>query len=229
MNLFSLRKNMTSSSWTDYVESRGVTPVRRSADPIVAAPTHEQLRKEDPMTVATTLAKPRPITGHPETVPGFDKYWELAQELGIKAGKVVQRAVADFIWAQDIEMYDYEEVFTYLSAIADRDRKRFIWRPLRDRDRTTLYRLSDLGKHGYYQHDRWECRPYDKPVPFEVLQNVKLIEAKFPDTLNFFVSDYAVVDPDPFIMCHTWDMTGIVFGVWDEPQFFKSKQPNPQG
>jgi hypothetical protein len=59
---------------------------------------------------------------------------------------------------------------------------------------------------------------YDKAVPVEHLAHVELLTERFPG-LQFYVSDYYVPAPDPFIMCTTHKGWRIVFGVWDEPSF----------
>ncbi len=63
-----------------------------------------------------------------------------------------------------------------------------------------------------------ESGPYQHPVPLAHLTHALAIKAAFPE-LEFFVSDYASVKPDPFIMCTHHDGWRIVFGVWDEPGF----------
>jgi len=59
---------------------------------------------------------------------------------------------------------------------------------------------------------------YNKPVPLQYLKQVELLAQALP-ALQFYVSDYAVPDPDPFIMCTTHTGWRIVFGTWDEPTF----------
>jgi hypothetical protein len=61
-------------------------------------------------------------------------------------------------------------------------------------------------------------------VPLAELHKVKIIRDEFnadPEkpTVGFFVSDYEVSNPDPFIMVKAHGLNPIVFGVWDEPSF----------
>lgn len=72
--------------------------------------------------------------------------------------------------------------------------------------------------HGSYK-DEWAYRPYNKAVPVKILRWVKKIQEKFGKDVLFFVSDYAVPRPDPFIMVTAPDVSRIIFGVWDEPAF----------
>lgn len=125
-------------------------------------------------------------------------------------------------------MFNYCEVVRYLSAIAEEESNHLCWRPLRNRDIPTVTEFDSRGNwgwgeentHDHYHGNLWACRPYDKAVPFEVLQTVMEVEQKFPGRLHFFVSDISP-DPDPFIILTARDMDRIVFGVWDEPAFFK--------
>lgn len=59
---------------------------------------------------------------------------------------------------------------------------------------------------------------YEKPVPIEHLRHAQALSQRFPK-LHFFVADYDVAEPDPFIMCTTHKGWRIVFGVWDAPGF----------
>lgn len=177
---------------------------------------------------------PRPKSDRPATIVRMDEYTALAKELGIasaKTGHVLQRMVADFLWEHNIEMYRYSDVTQYMSALAEQDNEIFYWRPLRERDIPPSGQYGNWGwgtekEHDCYRPRLWQCRPYNEIVPFEILQNVKLLEDKFPGLLHFFVTDYADADADdPFIMVTARDMSRIVFGVWDEPDFFKTNTP----
>lgn len=59
--------------------------------------------------------------------------------------------------------------------------------------------------HGSY-YDAWAYRPYDRAIPIHILRHVKTIQARFSDSVPFFVSDYAVLQPDPFIMVTALDL-----------------------
>jgi hypothetical protein len=66
-----------------------------------------------------------------------------------------------------------------------------------------------------FTHDRGGV--YQKKIPIEHLRHMQSLSDAFPD-LSFFASELDV-DPDPFIMCTTFQGWRIVFGVWDEPGF----------
>lgn len=60
--------------------------------------------------------------------------------------------------------------------------------------------------------------PYGHPVPLDILKRGAKVKKQFPSA-EIYVSDYAVVNPDPFIMAKIADCEHVVFGVWDEPGF----------
>jgi hypothetical protein len=174
---------------------------------------------------STKPKRPTPRTDRPEAIPNFAAYLKLAGELDIaplKTGRVLQRAVADFLWENDIDMYAYNDVVSYMSAMAKKEKAIFCWRPLREADVPSGGMYGSWGwgnekKHDFYWSKVWDCRPYDQAVPYDVLRNVKLLNDKFPGKLHFFVTDNAGLDP--FIMATARDMGRIVFGMWDEPGF----------
>ncbi len=167
---------------------------------------------------AQQLVRPAPVSHRTES--RLDEYLALAKELGVGAadnGKVLQMEVADFLWENDIDMYDYMEVEKYLVDLGRRlyNGKELVWKPLRVCD------SLDLGMGWHRSH--YEKKVYDRVVPFEVLKNVKLLTDKFGDKLKILISDFEVVNPDPFIIATARNMDRVVFGVWDEPAFFNGK------
>ena len=171
-----------------------------------------------PIPEIRPLVRPSPVSH--KTEPRLDEYLSLAKELGVAAadnGKVFQMEVADFLWENDIEMYNYRVVERYLVELGRRlykDRE-LVWKPLRFCDSLNLGR----GLHKSF----YEKEVYARVVPFEVLKNVKLLTDKFGDKLKILISDFDVPNPDPFIIATARNMDRIVFGVWDEPSFFQGK------
>jgi hypothetical protein len=156
----------------------------------------------------------------------IDEYGEVANALGFCPAKLLQEHLLQFMSTVGIQIFNYDEVSNYLKKKAQEIDMYWIWRPLREKDKpdgwrwfgiTDENRESALGHGGY--NDDWEHRRYDKPVPLSILRDVKKIDDKFGDQVGFFVSDYAVPNPDPFIMVTALDVARIVFGVWDEPDF----------
>lgn len=167
-------------------------------------------------------ARPVAVGGEP-----LGTYEALAKELGFLPAQLLEEQLKRFLAESQIQVYSYKEVDNYLAAIAEKEGRAWIWRPLREKDKPNYQYSGRANKekgidqfrgHGSYR-DEWNYRPYDKAVPIHILRQVKKIQDKFGDQLKFFVSDYAVPNPDPFIMVTALDVDQVIFGVWDEPSF----------
>ena len=180
--------------------------------------------------------RPEPQMIPPRSVAYLKTYEDLASKLEFAPAQLLQEQLLQFFTENSIPRYDNDRVFEYLVAAVRKargedERMCWIWRPLRKRDepdgwemsgRTLEFKQKDGWKEeerrGAYRHD-FDHRPYDKAVPIRILRQVEGIQNKFGNRLNFFVSDYGVPSPDPFIMVTALDVEQIIFGVWDEPDF----------
>jgi hypothetical protein len=175
---------------------------------------------------------PRPLAIVPRTsAVSLGTYENLSNELGFYPAQLLEEKLKRFLVEQKIPTYNLAEVDRYLTHIARKNNAFWIWRPLRKQDKPQGWGwrgTRDTAKgddpykgygHGSYMQQDWEYRPYDKAVPIHILRRVKKIQENFGNEVLFFVSDYAVSQPDPFIMVTALDVSRIVFGVWDEPRF----------
>ncbi|MBI4709229.1 MAG: hypothetical protein HY764_03445 [Candidatus Portnoybacteria bacterium] len=188
------------------------------------------LKKENKKTEGETqravLSLVRPIASLPKTENApLDDYEALAGELGFRPAQLLKEQVLRFLAEQGIPIFDYGEVDRYLTNTVKQTEENWIWRPLREQDKLEHGWSGHCPEgtiltrgHGSY-HNEWGYRPYDKAVPLPILKQVKTIQDRLGDQVSFFVSDYAAVNPDPFIMLTAVDLGIIVFGVWDEPGF----------
>ena len=150
----------------------------------------------------------------------LEDYTELAKALDFMPAQLLQTLLLNFMSLHHIPRFNYDQVYHYLARIAERENKIWIWRPLRERDKTDKFHIfGGIGGHGDYENDSTHRR-YDKAVPIHILKQVKTIQDEFGDQVGFFVSDYTVPVPDPFIMVTAAGVENIIFGVWDEPAFF---------
>lgn len=161
-------------------------------------------------------------------------YEEVAQSIGFMPAELVCAKLLAFFEEKSIELFDYDQVVTWLSMKKKQVRQEsWCWRPLLGSDIATGYQWGDRAefgnlKDGYYHSRNWECRPYEQLVPIPVLENVAMIKERFGDHVKFFVSDYATPRPDPFIMVRpAMCNSGLdkdyhfIFAHWDEPGFGK--------
>lgn len=167
-------------------------------------------------------------------------YEELAGKLNYLPAQLLEEQLLRLLAENNIRVFDHDEVDRYLAAIAEAEGKMWIWRPLRDEDRPdwgeggagesnhhgwwgrTPKGSNEYVGHGSCRPKEHAYRPYHRAVPVHVLRKVDLIQNKFGPRVKFFVSDYAVPKPDPFIMVTARDVSHIIFDVWDEPGFGNS-------
>ncbi len=178
--------------------------------------------------VEETLKKPVsfPVTTKYECHDRRDlyEYEQMAASIRFLPAQLLQANLLAFFSENNISLFDNNEVDKYLKKKCPRG-KSWIWRPLRNEDKPAgwviggrEYHGSVLVSHGCYR-DEWEYRPYDKGVPLHILSQVKQMQDQFGSQILFFVSDYAVSKPDPFIMVTALDVDILIFGMWDEPGF----------
>ncbi|HBP00777.1 MAG: hypothetical protein UY41_C0016G0005 [Candidatus Moranbacteria bacterium GW2011_GWE1_49_15] len=170
--------------------------------------------------------KPSMLAPHVGVV-SLGAYETLAAEVGFYPLQLFKEQLMRFLAEEKIPNYDYGQVDKYMTHMAEKEGKIWIWRPLRAKDGKlgsenlmghTKKNEPDWRGHGSFYNGYPGYSQYDKFVPPHILRLVKKISERFPK-LAFFVSDYAVPNPDPFIMMMTEGIDPIVFGVWDEPTF----------
>lgn len=142
----------------------------------------------------------------------------VTEALGYLPPALLGAKLLNYFKENGIKVYDYDSVSDYLKGKAEAQGKKFIWRPLRSQDKEAGYSWGGFGEHGSY-HKHWDYRPYAYAVPLRVLATVEKMVEQFGDKVKFFVSDYAVPKPDPFIMVTALDIPMFVFDHWDEPDF----------
>lgn len=61
---------------------------------------------------------------------------------------------------------------------------------------------------------------YSKSVPLRALNLISTIEKEIPGVFGFYVSDYAVARPDPFLLVHdNGTQRSMIVMHWDEPRW----------
>jgi hypothetical protein len=151
--------------------------------------------------------------------PGCDaEYQALARELGIFQANLVNAELEAFLAENFIEEYPLESVKKYMDALCEAGRlgimSRLVWgwHPLRAQD-VEPAEAAKGGRGG---------KQYTKPVPYPVLQTVKLIADRFHDQVRFCVTDVERI-PDPFLSVGAKTPDGMfkihVIERWDEPKY----------
>jgi hypothetical protein len=178
------------------------------------------------------IEKPRPIAVTLDPLPDLSEYQKVADTPGfeppeIEAQKreVARREVVEFLLDKGYPIYSNKAVHDFMAKLAEKEKKVFCWARLRGKATPAeSERMREFMQNFYVDHSvsREEHglivpSPYRKRVPLEMLKRAAAIKEKFGKEVEFYVSDYAVVDPDPFIMVKRGNCEHIVFGVWDEP------------
>ncbi len=161
----------------------------------------------------------------------ISSYIKLSKEMNFRPVQLTIMLILEILYKENITVYNYDEVDKYLRMKIKEDSidGHWVWKPLRSKDYNL--KLSWPSKEGYdhYHGVYYEgIGMYQKLVPYEILETVKKIESKMVSSeihnIGFYVSDYHIPKPDPFIalMGAGFDRP-IIFGEWDEPDFYKNK------
>lgn len=203
------------------------------------------LRKQDPQIDEATRAETKkqeqakvilfPTAAVPVRLVESEKqrsYDEVARKLGFMPPELTRAQLLEFFEERGIKLYDYAQVKAWLTKKkVEAKAENWCWRPLREKDVINDYHWgydaeNNKWDDGFYSASKkgWECRPYARLVPQHALEKVEQLEARFGDSVKFFVSDYADPDVDPFIMvrptkCNDRGHYILVFDAWDEPGF----------
>jgi hypothetical protein len=143
--------------------------------------------------------------------PRIGDHIKLAAELGLEPDLRL------CLMAQEVRVFDYDAVCQHMESLATAAGARWFWSPLRQKDgecpHMDSYRGTDGQRHGY----TWLAHRYAHTVPLHVLERVAKIEREFSGRAFFFVSDYAALDPDPYLMVTDGGGTPFVTDRWAEP------------
>lgn len=157
-------------------------------------------------------------------------YEELAQSLGFAPSGLIRVQLLSFFHEQHIALYDYKQVAAWLTIKrGEAGADRWYWRPLRDKDEITEWKWGDYYPSNeeawddFYTSKQWECRPFARIVPIEILRLVKLIEDKLEGQVKFFVSYYNDRKKPTFFimvrpaMCDDSEKPDykLIFGSWE--------------
>lgn len=168
------------------------------------------------------LDKPKPMNIDLAPMDDLSEYEAVAKELGFDPPQLVQRKleiarreVIEFLLDHGMPIYNNKQVHDYMSKLAEKEGKFFAWVKLGDQTGYSRPPMISTAQHGTIVYGG----TYQHAVPIDMLKRAAEIKKRFGDEVEFYVSDYAVVDPDPFIMVKRGSCSGIVFGVWNEPGF----------
>lgn len=172
------------------------------------------------------LLKPAPIKVELAPLPDMSEYEEIGRVLGFhppeleqQKAEVRRRELIEFCLDNGYPIYDNQHVHDYMSGLAKKVKKIFVWCPVdrapREADymrRHMLY-INDAAEHGTIVGEQ-----YSHAIPIDILRRAAAMKAAIPE-VRIYASDYAIPNPDPFIAARLGQGKLVIFGVWDEPGF----------
>lgn len=163
----------------------------------------------DPVAVAVEI---------PEEEQTLMDYVALAKELGITSAQVAEMELRLWLRAEAIHVYDMESVKLYMDEKVRKEKPghNWAWRGLREADHHRQIARANPAQNR--SSIPWPS-PYPHAVPMPVLLTVKRILERFKDAVSFYVTDYQVQKPDPFLAVQLHDSPLFVVERWDEPSF----------
>ena len=170
-------------------------------------------------------------------LPDTAAYEALCAELDISPQAIVGNRVVRAFQSKRIPRYDAAEVSAYMTSITPAGlhwgwqrlgKSGSVESPYQNQEyfidqrgvahTSAIFRV-DSGMFANYDGVTIGGE-YKKLVPMHILKRMKAVKEMFADeNPRFFVTDYAVPDPDPFIKVCLDCGEEVIFGVWDEPGF----------
>lgn len=166
----------------------------------------------------------------------MEQYDELAGKVGINVPNYKRaRIFEQYLREKDWPIYSLPAVTKYLNKMAKAQGARhgWGWHPLRSKDRieaTFGTGRETTPRFDWYHHSHFGV--YQRRVPYHALERVHAIETecnpllldKGCQAVAFFVSEYTVERPDPFLLAvlpqpNDYDPPRYVIDFWDEPGF----------
>lgn len=178
-----------------------------------------------------TLVKPKAEKINPDQLSqNIDAYESLAGEIGFRPAALVAYKLRVYLSQNSHPVYPLASVEQYMDRLCHASRipdsnRTWDWYPLRPKDRRRGgVNINLRPQPNYGVGMLWAFGVYQRAVPLRVLELVSEIEAHMPDDLEYYVTDYRVASPDPFIMAIPRGSEErryvTVIAVWDEPTFF---------
>lgn len=177
------------------------------------------------VTLAQVKMSRKPV---PAAVLATSSYMKLAKSINLKSPAVDYSQMGEILADHGFQVYDFAKVDNYLyhEALKQGTQMRWVWKPMREEDGKALAESGAWGTST--EMGRMASSVYAHAIPERVLEKVECLLTEMPDAI-FFVSDYEVVKPDPFLAVSTRRMLQdhkiFIVDQWDEPGFKDSPKP----
>jgi hypothetical protein len=147
-------------------------------------------------------------------------YISLAKSIHLSSAATDEARMLDVIAAQDLKIFDFKKVDSYLyhQALEMGTNVRWVWKPMREDDQKASERSSwQTSEIGFVYPTL-----YTRKIPVRILETVAKVLKEMPDAI-FMVSDFEVIKPDPFLAVTTQKLLEAhklwIIANWDEPGY----------
>lgn len=155
------------------------------------------------------IAKPLPLSINPAKIS--PDYTRKCKDLDYRPSIVDEVEFTEFLLAEEISLYDTDQVRKFLLAQADAALEE-----KRKTEPNASWLVANVEWLPLRVRDAGGGATYSKLVPERVLDIAAKIAARFPE-VQFHVSHIEVF-PDPFLKA-TYRKGRYIVAVWDEPGF----------
>jgi hypothetical protein len=202
---------------------------QRDGPAAMASTTVQALERPTPRKIVPEARVAQPLMERDELA----QYEAQAKKIGYQCdpGVLLCERLKLFLAEKGILTYDVQQVHDYMNRLVQQERKMqrqpdltWVWRPLREQDVKSgcRYQLRGRDSNLLTVVGAVAQRPYRQVIPASVLHTATKIAEAFPD-VHFFVTDYAVLRPDPFLAVAVPNQPFLIVEFWNEPGF------KPQG
>lgn len=150
-------------------------------------------------------------------------YLKVAKSVGLDSAAIQESNLLQALKDREVKVYDFDKVDQYLyrKALKQGANMRWVWKPMRTADMKAVEnsstRYQDIAGMGFVHPVE-----YTHPIPERVLDLAGCLLDDVKDSI-FFVSDYSVIHPDPFLAVTTPKLLEAhkvyIVAAWDEPTF----------
>lgn len=121
-----------------------------------------------------------------------------------------------FLQKHEIVIYPYDQVWDFMNEKVTELTNKLSWWRRKWHGEKFVWRLApatlkDCGEYGHSDL-------YDKPIPVHAVEKMALIRERFHDRVKFYVTDYDIKRPDPFLIV-IFQRQKFAVDKWDEPDF----------
>lgn len=162
------------------------------------------------VAVPPNIWKPKPELSLDEV----SEYAKVASAIGLVTGPILEERLEHCLQVNSIDCYSSRGVWDFLDIKLGEGK--WVWAGLRQKDCDELPSSWHTSVHR--RKVSFSDTPYNRIIPLPVLLTVQKIATEVPE-VNFYVSQSADENADPFLLVTTRTIGLFIVERWDEPDF----------